>query len=571
MSDQKLSIQIETTATGQGVQQTAAGLEQLSGAAQKAAPAVGALGNQSKATAQELGRGVEVGNAAVSAFQNIANAGQGGASGLIAVARAGFSAGAMFKGLLASMGPVGIAAAAIGIALGLVSAALRKSEAAAAEAKKKIDELNKAKLDDAVKQQEALKRAAEDTLRTLQAEAAAREQIGEAELGRRKAETIAAGKAAGEDPITTQQKLTALDRQWEDEKRTNALKLANDEAALRAKAQRDLEAAQKKAQQEIADAEARRAAVVAAKQKLAATKPESTSGSYGMSLNGDPARQKALADLEAAREAAKMDTDDRLKDLKSDAEKKKVDAEAAARSAAQARAAADLLANTKRATDPLIAATRSAEDRAKAPQSDAEKAAIEKAKAKQDEQIRRTPAAIWNNRIASGDTSVDMDALRRNYPAYKFATPAAAPTAPLTPTSIAAAQPGVPAPAPGGGTIQRGGETFRAGAGGLEKVADALKGTTEATQEADTGDATAKAAEALQQATEQTTQAQRESGEATAAALGDATAAQQQAAGEVLAAQRDTVAKLGQIAAAQNSLRSEVASLRSQIRAMRVA
>ena len=127
MPDQKLSIQIETTATGQGVQQTAAGLQQVAGAAKQAAPAVGALGNQSKATAQELGRGVEIGNAAVNAFQNIAASGQGGAAGLLAITRAGFGAGVMFKGLLASMGPFGIAAAAIGIALGLVSAALRKS------------------------------------------------------------------------------------------------------------------------------------------------------------------------------------------------------------------------------------------------------------------------------------------------------------------------------------------------------------------------------------------------------------------------------------------------------------
>ena len=73
MSEQKLSIQIETTATGQGVQQTAAGLDKLAGSAQKAAPAVGQLGGQTKQTAQELGRGVEVGNAASMMVQNLAS------------------------------------------------------------------------------------------------------------------------------------------------------------------------------------------------------------------------------------------------------------------------------------------------------------------------------------------------------------------------------------------------------------------------------------------------------------------------------------------------------------------
>ena len=556
---EEVRIDLKSSADTSGIDKMGAAVGGISGAAQKAAPAVGALGNQSKATAAELGRGVEVGNAAVSAFQNIAAAGQGGASGLIAVARAGFSAGAMFKGLLASMGPFGIAAAAIGIALGLVSAALRKSEAAAAEAKKKIDELNKAKLDDAVKQQEALKRAADDTVASLKAEAAAREEIADYDLGRRKAAVRADAKATGESAEVTEQKLVALDRQREDEKRANALKLAQDEAALRAKAQRDLEAAQKKAQQEIADAEARRAAVVAAEQKLAATKPESTSGSYGMSLNGDPARQKALADLEAAREAAKMDTDARLEGLKSDAEKKKADAEAAARAAAQAKSAADLLANTKRATDPLLAATRAAEDRAKVPQTEAEKAAIEKARAKQDEQIRRIPASIWNNRIASGDTSVDMDALRRNYPAYKFQAPAAAPVAPLTPTSVAAAQPVAPTPAPGGGTIQRGGDTFRAGAGGLEKIADALKDTATATEEADTGAGTAEQAEQLKKTTEEHAKAVKESAAKTDAALGSATQALSAASG-VLSAQS---AKLSQHDADLRRIWGAIAALRS--------
>jgi hypothetical protein len=560
-AEAKLKVSIETSATGQGVQQTAAGLEKLSGAAQKAAPAVGAVANQSKATAQELGRGVEVGNAAVSAFQNIANAGQGGASGLIAVARAGFSAGAMFKGLLASMGPVGIAAAGIGIALGLVSAALRKSEESAAAAKKKIDELNQAKLDEAVKQQEALKRAAEDTLRTLQAEAAAREQIGEAELGKRKAETIAAGKAAGEDPILTQQKLTALDRQWEDEKRANALKLANAEAKAKADAQQKLEASAKTAADNLAAAQARRAEVEAAekaKQAAKAALDAESARNVGMPAGAakaiDPKIAEAYGAASArAAEAAKAaveDTEEKIAGLKAQLADKTKEAEAAARAAEQARADANRLADTQTVIAPKIAAQRIAEDAAKRDKTPAQEAAEKQAQEAEDARIRRTTAAVWNNRMAMKDGVDDATAaaVLRNYPGYKFVDrpKSAAQSAPLTPTgsvadlaakTAAEAAARAAAAKPSGGTIigpdgrpiavQSGQPTgpgrgaYREEGQGGKSITQPLKDAAEAMKSAPTGDDTAKAAEELKKAAESATQAQKAATDQTVAALTD--------------------------------------------------
>ena len=493
----------------------------------------------------------------------------------------------MFKGLLASMGPFGIAAAAIGIALGLISTALRKSESAAAEAKKKIDELNKAKLDEAVKQQEALKRAAEDTLRTLQAEAAAREQIGEAELGKRKAETIAAGKAAGEDPILTQQKLTAIDRQWEDEKRANALQLAKDEAKAKADAQQQLEASAKQAAAELAAAEARVAEVAAAEKAKQAAKDALDAETFknvgrpaGAAEAIDPAVSEAYgaasARAAAAAKAAEGDDAAQIGKLKAEADRQKGIAEDAARAAAQARAAAKLLEDTQKVIAPKIDATRAAEDAAKRDKTPSEEAAQKKAQEAEDARIRRTPAAIWNNRMAMKDGVDDATAaaVQRNYPGYKFADrPASAtPAAPLTPTGTVAdlaAQAAAQAAAakPSGGTIQRGSDTYKAGAGGLEKLGTQTKELNDTMQQA--GEQAGEKVD-LQPAVDGA-KAVQEGQEALRDALTDATQAQ----ADAMQAARDTTTEiasaLGSHASAIRSIRSELASLRAQARAARVA
>jgi hypothetical protein len=533
------------------------GFDKISAASKEAGAGIGAASKESKAMSQELGRGVEIGNAAVSAFQNIANAGQGGASGLIAITRAGFSAGAMFKGLLASMGPFGIAAAAVGIAVGLISAALRKGEAAAKDAEARIAALNKVKLDEAAKEQDKPRIAAAEALKVLEAEARVKEEIADAELARRKAAVRADAKATGESAEVTEQKLVALDRQREDEKRANALKLAQERVSkLAAEEERRAKAA-KEAADAYADQQ-KRLDTLAARERAAASTPETTSA-MGMPT-ANPEYARAQADLAAARAAADGLSAESVAQQKTAAEALQKAAEEATRTANEARAAAELEAKKYRALTPIINDTRKAEDRAKAPQTEAEKAAIEKARAKQDEQIRRIPASIWANRMATEGMVDDSTAaaVQRNFPGYKFPTrpQASAPVAPLTPTSVAAAQPATPTPAPGGGTIQRGGETFRAGAGGLEKVADTLKGATEAVKGSDTGDATAKAAAELKAAEEQRAAAVQASAQQTTSAISD-----------IISMSQETASVLGKHTSDIASLRAEIQSLRASVRA----
>ena len=81
MSDQKLRIEIETAATGNGIPQTAAGLKDMAGAAQKVAPALQQAGDGSKAMADGLGKSVAVGSATTQLLQNLSQVGQGGAAG----------------------------------------------------------------------------------------------------------------------------------------------------------------------------------------------------------------------------------------------------------------------------------------------------------------------------------------------------------------------------------------------------------------------------------------------------------------------------------------------------------
>ncbi len=418
MSNQELKYRITTEANTSGAQQADAAIEKIDKSARSAAPAMAATAKSSSDMARGLGEGAAVGNAAVAAMSNLTTASQGGAQGLLALARGGFAAGVSMKGLIASMGPFGAIAAAIGVSLGLISAALKKSEDGAADARKKVDELNEAKLDKAVAEQGKLKSAIEATVRELQAQARAKEEIADTELARRGAEIRADGKASGEEPEETERKLVALSRQREDEKRTTALKLANDEAKARADAQKALEAAAAQAAKDAADAEARRNAVQVA-QTAKDTTPQTASGKYGEELVLTDAYVAAAKALKDATAAAKNDTEESVKGLKKLADAKAVDAQAAAEATKQAQAAAKLLADTQKVTNPLIQSTRADEDRAKRERTDAEEAAAKKAQANKDAEIRRTPAAIWNNKIATG-ADVDQAALDRNYPGYKW-------------------------------------------------------------------------------------------------------------------------------------------------------
>lgn len=587
MSDQKLRIEIESAATGQGVQQTAAGLQQVVGAANQAAPAMGKVASESKSTAAELGRGVEIGNAAVATLQNIASSSGGGAAGLIAIARAGFSAGTMFKGLLASLGPFGIAAAAVGIAVGLISAALRKSEEAAEKARAEIDKLNKQKLDEAVKEQERLKQAAEDTYRALKAEAAAKEEIADAELSRRKAETLANAKATGESTDVTEQKLRALERQREDEKRAAAINLANDEALARERNQIELQEQAKKAAEELAGAEARVAEVAAAEKAKQAAKDALDAETFknvgrpaGAIEAIDPkiaeAYGAASARAAAAAKAAVGDDADQIGRLKAAAEDRKKDAEAAARAAALAYEDLDRLRRTQAATNPKIADTRQFEDAAARGQTPKQKADL-------DAEVSRLRGK-WKSQIdaqVAQGVYTNEAAYAQAYGAGEWAKvrrmPGVAgpgtPNGPMTPDTVGG--PSAPAPIqPAGlgavpaGTPLPGAQDPRITRGGA--VVDALKGATDATQSAPTGEAEAKAAEALKSATEQSAQAQQQSGEAIVQALDASAAAQAAAAQATVAAQQAALAKLQEVVAAQNALRAQMQQMAAQARAQRV-
>lgn len=367
-------------------------------------------------------------------FGGLARAGSGGRESLIGLAAAA-------RGLFSLLG-----GGTVGLMLGLVAAlaglavSFSSTGKSAEEAKKKIDELNKAKLDAAVKEQEALKRAAEDTLRTLQAEAAAREQIADAELGKRKAETIAKAKVAGEDPIVTQQKLTALDRQRDDEKRKAAIGLANEEANAKAEAQKAAEAEAIKAELAVDDVAKRAAKVRAAEEATDEARNLMLAQNGQNGSAGDYASAKAR--LREAQKAAKGDTPEGIAGLQGNAEKTKATAEAAARATEQARTDAKRLADTQAVIAPKIADTWKAEDAAKRDKTPSEEAAQKKAQEAEDARIRRTSPAIWNNRMAmkGGVDDATAAAVQRNYPGYKFVDrpKSDAPAAPMTPTGTVA-------------------------------------------------------------------------------------------------------------------------------------
>lgn len=576
-AEAKLKVTIETAATGNAPEQTAAGVEKVASAAQKAAPAMGKVGTESKNTAQELGRGVEIGNAAVATLTNIASSGQGGAAGLIAITRAGFSAGTMFKGLLASLGPFGIAAAAVGIAVGLISAALRKSEASAKAAEERLAALNKVKLDEAAREQDKLRTAAEATLRVLEAEARAKEEIADAELAKRKAIVRADARDSGEAADVTERKLLALDRQRDDEKRAAALDLLREKTSRLAAE----EARQAQVAKEAADAAAdsqRRLDTLNARERAAQAIPETTSAMGLPAAN--PAYARAQEELAAARAAADGISAETVKQQQAAAEALAKAAAEAKRTADEARTTLDIESRKKGAIDPIIQATRAAENRAATPQSEAEKAKTEearkKAEAAADERTRLVSAAQLAQRIRN-NMDVDVESARRVYPLFKFPDRPGAPTGgPLTPTTIGAPQPtAAPAAAPAGSPFsnqsfsERNGQSWmntKDGAFPVSRssdqgaITDALKGTAKATESAPTGEEEAKAAQELQAKTEAHAQAAQQASATTVQALTQCVGISEQLVG----VQQQTTATVQSHSSRLAALEGAVRSLRAK-------
>lgn len=592
MSDQKLRIEIETAATGSGIPQTAAGLDKLSGAAQKAAPAVGALGNQSKATAQELGRGVEVGNAASMMVQNLASSTKGGASGFLSLARGAFGAGVALKGVLASMGPVGAIAAGVGIALGLITAALRKNEEAAEAQKKKLEEVNQQKLDKAIEEQAKLGRAAGEAVEQIEAERAALERIADAELALRKSRIDADKSLSSEEK--ERQKL-ALDRQREDEKRagiladqeTKANKL-QEAASKSRKSAENVEGEynrQRNALDELTAATKAYADAKAIVDMQAFAGGEASPEDQSALLAARDRKQRAQAYATGVSPESLAAAEKAAKDARklSDADRDRAEA---------ARTGSNLEYDTQQAENTRRNETRRNQDIANRPETDAEKAKREadqaKARAKAELAVDNLGLSVWQGRAAGGMVDdVTLDMLKKRYPKAKFTTPSTT-TAPLTPTSVDIAQPTSPvlpnrnAMQLGGGALPTNttgvylpGQQLPAGAvdprnqitrgalqpGSDNKTAKAIDGATGAMKGMPTGEDTSKSAEELKAATEQAAQAQQAAQEATQAALAATAGVQREQAGKL----GDVVAACNTLSQQQQQLRGEVAALRLRV------
>lgn len=165
----------------------------------QAGSGMGEVSKNSKDLAGALGKNVEIGGQAVSMMTQLEGASKGGAAGLASAARAGLAFGQMVKGALAGAGPIGIAVTAITL-LGAAAFALTKSFAAPKESieqfKERLAGLDKASL----QALDATILALSDRLKAAKADADAVRQsldmIDDAEMGAK----LAANKASGLDP-----------------------------------------------------------------------------------------------------------------------------------------------------------------------------------------------------------------------------------------------------------------------------------------------------------------------------------------------------------------------------------
>lgn len=165
----------------------------------QAGSGMGEVSKNSKELAGALGKNVEIGGQAVSMMTQLEGASKGGAAGLASAARAGLAFGQMVKGALAGAGPIGIAVTAITL-LGAAAFALTKSFAAPKESidqfKERLAGLDKASL----QALDATILALSDRLKAAKLDADAVRQsldmIDDAEMGAK----LAANKASGLKP-----------------------------------------------------------------------------------------------------------------------------------------------------------------------------------------------------------------------------------------------------------------------------------------------------------------------------------------------------------------------------------
>lgn len=526
---EEVRINLTSSADTSGIDKMGAAVGGVTGSAEKAAAGLGAASKESKQMAAELGRSVEVGSATVGLFQNIATASQGGAAGMAAAARAGLGFGQMLKGILAGAGPIGITLAAVGVAAGALVSIFGDSGKAAEEAKRRIEGLNKLNLDSAKEQQRLYGETIQANLTKLQAEYDALEKIADAELNRRKTAIDADVKQGKMSERQGEAAKRALDRQREDEKRSNALRLEGERLGK-------LEEAEAATAEAAANATDEWLRQTDALQKLASAQDAAKAARNAMlAMNGQGGTAgdyaTAQARLREARAGAAGVDESTIKARRDIAESA---AQAANRAEDEARAQREryrVARLTEDALAPRINESRANEDRASIEPTEAEKLKRNRERELKLWKLRQYGSEQIRMQVARG--MITADDARAAYPTIEFADGPAStrPVPALTPSSLASAQPQPPLPPPSGGSIQRGGETYRAGAGGLEKVASALKDTATATEEADTGAGTAEQAEQLKEVTEKHAAAVKESAQKTDAAMADASRALAAASG----------------------------------------
>lgn len=404
--------------TAQG-KDAAASVERIGNAVKATAPEMQKAGTASKDMARGLGEGAAVGNATVAAMTNLAAASHGGASGVIAIGRAAFAAGISFKGLLASMGPFGLIAAAIGVALGVVSLALKKGEDSAEAAKVKLDELNKANLD-ALKNQ--ISGATEETKLfkdELEAVARAKDRISDAKL----ADKLATIKASDLTPEQKERAEVDVRRKREDEKRADAQKLLDE------KADADARNAERLAQIEMDRATAeeieagKKARLKAAENNIPSFtgRVRSGRGADVDAMPGEGRSAQAIAaaqELEAAKRAAGPDIDSTIKA----AEVARLEATEARRKADETAAASAAIAkrerDTQREEDQYITNARKQTDKEelrKAPLTPQQQAERDLS----DRKAKELFPSDYRGRISAG-IPVDREQLKRIYPGEVF-------------------------------------------------------------------------------------------------------------------------------------------------------
>lgn len=484
------------------------GFDKMSAASKEAGAGIGAASKESKAMSQELGRSVEVGSASVGLFQNLATATQGGAAGLAAAARAGLGFGKMLNGLLAGAGPIGIALAAVGVAAGALMPIFSDTGKSAAEAKEKLDELNKLKLDAAKLEIDNIKKASDESTRAINEQFTALQRIADVEL----AMNVAKVRAQGLSKEAEASEIKRLQRARERAKMDAEQQKLDTIAETLGITASDAEGVRQKRAAELGIAEGKLARVANAERAIRTTRPTSVTGSYGMSLGQSPEDTRLAAELDAAKKAADGIDLKTLKQQLKDATEASREAKAKAEAAEQAASGERAIQGTTR---PMIEQTYSAEDRASDP---AVKAAQEAARKKQIEQMQRTPEATWRERAASG-AAVDSEVFKAAFPSAK---PLPTPRADLQPVTD-----------------------------GINKAADAAEKAPDPKPVAD-------AAERLAKATDTNTQAQ--------AAANDAIVSSLSAAVSVSA---ENVAATQALTSQVLSMRAQMASLSSQLAASR--